>query len=140
MTTQLRTICCKCHRITITDDPKNRVWSPQPVIQKMDVLVSHGYCPECYAVEMAAIEKLMPVQCSAATTCGLAQLCRAGRPHAPDRLLDKAGLCFDHIPYVDGGLLVWGEAANNRKEASLGAVSQLGNRKSEIENSFVRQP
>ncbi len=48
------------------------------------------------------------MQCCVAATCEAAQFCAAGKPHAPDSLQDKLGRCFDHRPYVVGGVEVWG--------------------------------
>jgi len=48
------------------------------------------------------------VRCCRAATCRKAPYCAAGRPHAPDLLLDCLGRCYDHMPYVEGGVETWG--------------------------------
>jgi hypothetical protein len=47
-------ICCKCKRIKVGENlyvPAGN--KPEP---DMNFYVSHGYCPECFEEEMAAIE------------------------------------------------------------------------------------
>ena len=45
------------------------------------------------------------VRCHKWATCRVAEDCCAGKPHAPPH--GKAERCFDHRPYIDGGVLVW---------------------------------
>jgi len=47
------------------------------------------------------------MQCCKAATCQAAAYCAAGKPHAPDRLMDGLGRCYGHKPYVVGGVEGW---------------------------------
>jgi hypothetical protein len=49
------------------------------------------------------------VRCSAWRTCAVADFCCAGKPHRASKDLDSAQTCFDHKPYIAGGIVVWGE-------------------------------
>jgi DNA-binding response OmpR family regulator len=55
-------VCCDCRKIRDDDGckPGEGEWltMEQYFHLKMDIKSSHGYCPECYQKEIAAIEKL----------------------------------------------------------------------------------
>ena len=63
------------------------------------------------ADNMARVSAIEPpeipnaVRCHKWATCRVAEFCCAGKPHAPDG--HKAERCYDHKPYIDGGVLVW---------------------------------
>jgi len=59
--------------------------------------------------EMERIEIENAVRCSAHRTCAMAESCCAGKPHMASKDLDSAQKCHDHKPYIDGGIVVWGE-------------------------------
>jgi len=54
------------------------------------------------------------VRCCKWATCRLAEFCLAGKPHKPDG--SKAERCFDHQPHIKGGVLVWDEPVNHKKD------------------------
>lgn len=60
-------------------------------------------------------------RCSLHATCQVAALCAAGKPHAPDIAQDSRNQCYDHKPYVPGGVTVWGVLANARIDRPEGA-------------------
>ncbi len=47
-------------------------------------------------------------RCVRAAACQAAAGCKAGQPHAPEQALDAAGRCYDHRPYVVGGVTAFG--------------------------------
>ena len=55
------------------------------------------------------------VRCSAASCCGIADICAFGKPHPPRDHGDEPSRCYDHKPYIPGGVLVWAESAGDRK-------------------------
>jgi hypothetical protein len=64
------------------------------------------------AIERMLRKQKVPVmRCSLHATCQAAADCAAGRPHLPDREQDGRNQCYDHKPYVDGGVTVWGVVA-----------------------------
>ncbi len=40
--------------------------------------------------------------------CGMIRCSAAGKPHTPDAEKDGRGRCYDHDPYIVGGVVVWG--------------------------------
>ncbi len=52
-------------------------------------------------------------QCSKAETCQAASYCASGKPHSPDPVMDAMGTCYDHRPYIVGGIAVWGTACES---------------------------
>jgi len=54
----MRTLCCKCH----TKEKINGQWQTITRPETADELASHGYCPECLAIEKGKIANpLLPV-------------------------------------------------------------------------------
>jgi hypothetical protein len=61
--------------------------------------------------------KVVPIMtCCKAGTCTKASECSMGKPHKLNIQLDLVGICFDHRPYVDGGIRVWGTLARKDSE------------------------
>lgn len=48
------------------------------------------------------------VRCCKWATCKAAEYCAGAKPHVFDRLTDNREHCFDHRPYIVGGVYVWG--------------------------------
>jgi len=46
-------------------------------------------------------------QCNAAATCERSGECAAGKPHPRDSQSNRPYLCYDHKPYVPGGVYVY---------------------------------
>lgn len=55
-------------------------------------------------------------QCCKAFTCTVSAECNMGKPHKPNLQLDSRGICFDHRPYSDGGVQVWGALVRKDSE------------------------
>ena len=53
----------------------------------------------------------------------MAEFCCAGKPHAPDG--GKAERCFDHKPYIDGGVLVWEVPVKANTQKILGISKSI---------------
>ena len=64
-----------------------------------------------YAVEPPEIPGAM--RCCRWATCQAASYCASGKPHAPNKDADNGGLCYDHKPYVAGGIKTWGVLVAN---------------------------
>ena len=64
------------------------------------------------------------VQCCKASTCGAAEMCASGRPHKATWQdgLEGATTCYDHQPYVVGGVRVWTVAMSGPRVQAEGHV------------------
>lgn len=47
------------------------------------------------------------VRCQRAATCRVADICAHGKPHLPTADDQRADQCYDHKPYIVGGVKVW---------------------------------
>jgi len=65
------------------------------------------------------------VRCCKWATCKAAVDCCAAKPHGFDRLTDRRDLCFDHRPYIDGGVTVWGIPVGSRKRKLANPATSL---------------
>jgi hypothetical protein len=63
------------------------------------------------------------VRCCKWATCKAAVDCAGAKPHAFDRLTDGREHCFDHRPYIDGGVWVWGVPVGARTHKANKEVS-----------------
>jgi len=65
------------------------------------------------------------MRCSAAAGCHNADFCAAGKPHAPDPEKDGRGRCYDHDPYIVGGVVVWGTTCEANASADQTATAGM---------------
>ena len=60
------------------------------------------------------------VRCQRAATCQVAEICAHGKPHVATEHDQRTQRCFDHKPYIVGGVLVWAVPVQANDKISSG--------------------
>jgi hypothetical protein len=74
--------------------------------------------PDNYArVSRREVDTTGMIRCCRAGTCQVAESCAFGRPHKAKAMDAVPGVCYDHQPYVIGGVQVWAEVIGGACDA-----------------------